>query len=330
MRNFRLKTDLPRAVIDGFALPLGIDPGDLSAPNQGYTVAYVPGEEGEHDSLSFHVVVSHERVAPILHRAFSLLPEEIIGLVEVGSRDAYRSIDVYIGIEPLSREDFLESWNRLEKLLLEDCFIAAGANSEEPFVEIFLDQWKGITIHVPVEMRDEVESMLKEFDLEEVIETWPILEEERILGTSSVRPVIDLVDEYSPDIDELLLRLRHEWNLELNIDPEYNCDESGRNLGLTLWHAIVIVASTDGDPNRGAYASIWATAGSLAEMEDLIDAALQESEKWEYSEIYTIDRVAFDERPDELGELSPRRETVKIHHVTFESWLAPPEGVSGE
>ncbi len=75
-------------------------------------------------------------------------------------------------VEPVSREIFLETWERLETLLLEDCFIAAGANSDEPFVEVFLDQWKGISIHVPLAMRDDVESMLTSFGLEEVIETW--------------------------------------------------------------------------------------------------------------------------------------------------------------
>ena len=47
MREFRLRTDLQRTVLDGFALPLGISPlpGQMKPPQQGYTVAYVSGED---------------------------------------------------------------------------------------------------------------------------------------------------------------------------------------------------------------------------------------------------------------------------------------------
>ena len=92
VRDFRLRSDLKRAVIDGFALPLGIDPGsDLSRfkpPVQGYTVTYTPAQDDEPDTYAFHIVVSHERLAPVLHKAFELLPDEVFGIIEIGSRDA--------------------------------------------------------------------------------------------------------------------------------------------------------------------------------------------------------------------------------------------------
>ena len=76
MRDFRLRSDLQRAKIDGFALPLGIEPGSEHArgraPAQGYTVAYTPGQDDEPDTYAYHVVVSHERLRPILHKAFEL------------------------------------------------------------------------------------------------------------------------------------------------------------------------------------------------------------------------------------------------------------------
>jgi hypothetical protein len=118
-------------------------------------------------------------------------------------------------------------------------------------------------------------------------------------------------------------------------------DDGGRSLGTTLWHAVVIVeeatpngeATSDGrstrsrsrnDPPRGAYASIWATARSLSEMERLIEEALEEHPQWSFGEIYTVDRVAFDERPDQLGDLRPGRREAQIHLVTFEPWDEPP------
>lgn len=319
MRPFSLRSNLKRAVIDGFMLPLGLVPGDIQAPNQGYTVDYTPGEDDEPDTYLFHVVVSHERLGRIIDRAFSLLPEEVYGIVEIGSRDAYRTADVYMAQEPVSVREFRAGWKRYEAFLLEDGSIAAGANSEEPFLEVFLDQWKGLSLHVPLSMRDQIEEMLAGFGLTEVPSTWPAMDDQASEKALRLRPVLSLEDEYSPDVDELLLQLRHAWKLELNVDPDTNVDEAGRTLGRTLWHALVIIESVE-DPDAGAYVSIWATAGSLGEMEELIDSALAGSPTWRFVEIYTIDRVAFDERPDELADLPPRREKAEVHLVSFERW----------
>ncbi|MCI0363257.1 MAG: hypothetical protein L0Y44_10525 [Phycisphaerales bacterium] len=340
MRDFRLRTDLERVVIDGFALPLGIAPsGTMRAPVQGYTVSYVQGEDDEPDTYSFHVVVSHERLAALVHRAFDLLPDEVFGIVEIGSRDAYRSTDTFIGQESISREQFIDSWRRYEPFLLEDGSIAAGANNEEPFIEVFVDQWKGLSIHVPLDSREEVEQMLRDFGLDEVPQTWSMDDEPKLsengeesMETSQVRTVLDLSDDYSPDVDEILLNLRHEWNLELNIDPDSNVDDAGRNLGSTLWHAVIIVEravtagrrGNDKQAEPGAYASIWATATSMAEMEELIQTALESHPKWAFGEIYTIDRVAFDERPDDLANLRPNRRQAEVHLMTFEPFGSPP------
>jgi hypothetical protein len=329
MRGFRIRSDLQRRVVGGYALPLGIDADDIQPPRQGYTLNYTQGEDDEPDTYAFHVVVSHERLGPIVHRAFELLPDQVYGIVEIGSRDAYRSMDVYIGEGLIPVEDFLATWQHFEPILMEDGSIAAGANSDDPFIELFLDQWKGLSIHVPLEMRDEVEAMLQSFGLEEVQETWPHSKDDDLHGQSQVRPILELVDDFSPDIDELLLQLRHEWKLELNIDPQTNVDEGGRNLGLTLWHAVVVVEDAAGDSDVGAYASIWATASSLGGMETLIESALREFSEWKFSEIYTIDRVAYDERPEELADLPPRRREAQVHLVQFERWAAPSEEKEG-
>src|SRR6267142_921135 len=234
MREYRLRTDLERTVISGFALPLGIEvtPGEFQVPVQGYTVAYTAAENDEPDTYAFHVVVSHERLADILHRAFDLLPDQVFPIIEIGSRDAYRATDVYIAQEPIEMERFHEVWDFYEPFLLEESSIAAGANSEDPFIEVFVDQWKGLSIHVPLEMRDEAEALLQKFGLEEVPQTWPAPEhgdEVAALMAEPTQPrqVLDLVDEFSPDVDELLMELRGDWKLELNIDPESNVDDSG-------------------------------------------------------------------------------------------------------
>jgi len=332
-------------LIGDFALPMGIVPKPgrhLEPPVQGYTVAYAPADEDQSDTYSFHVVVSHERLKPLLHDCFSLLPDRVYGIVEIGSRDAYRSTDVFIGESnaPMSLAEFRRVWSHYESILLEDGSIAAGANSEDPqFVEVFLDQWKGLSIHVPLHMRDELEDILQRHGLEEVAQTWPDEHEPEDADPESpeateIRPVLNLDDEQNPDLDELLLNLRHDWRLELNVDPETNVDESGRHLGRTLWHAVVIVdkAGTDEPAENGsetAYASVWATAESMDEMETLIDQAMEEHPDWQLAEIYTLDRVAFDERPDELADLRPHQRQSKVHLVRIEPWSQSPPELNG-
>ncbi len=323
---YRLRSDLQRAVLGRFSLPLGILPGRVQAPVEGYTIAYTAGEDDEPDSYSFYVTVSHERIRPILHQAFEvLLPESVFGLVEISSRDAYRSLDVFVGGDPVPKKRFLASWRQCESVLLEDGTIGAGANFEDPYIEVFLDQWKGIAIIAPLGMRDQVESMLHAAGIEEVAQTWPDGDDEEVFATSEIRPVLDEGDG-RPDIDDLLLDLRAEWRLELNVDPDRNIDDAGRELGLTLWHAVVGVV----DPRRSvadADVSIWATAGSLSDVELLIDTALSD---WETTEVYMVDRVAFDERPEELSDLPPRRDRAEVHLVQIEPrQTRPPDEARG-
>lgn len=319
MRDYRLRTDIQRESIGDFALPLGIKPNGLEQPVQGYTLTYTPGEEDVPDSYAFHIVVSHERLKPILDKAFELLPNDVSGIIEIGSRDAYRATDVYLGREPIPKADFRLLWEIFEPFLLEDCSIGAGANSEEPFIELFLDQWKGLSIHVPLEQRDAVEAMLHSFGLEEVPQTWQGEENELSEGASEIRPVLQLDDEFSPDVDELLLQMRHAWDLSLDIDPERNEDEGGRDLGLTLWHAVVIAEAAD-KPENGAYISIWVTASSANEVEELIEEAMRPRTDWIVTDWYSMDRIAFDDRPDSLSKLPPRPTEKKVHLVEVEPW----------
>ena len=324
MRQLRLGTGLQRAVLDGFAFPLGIVPGGIQPPTQGYTIAYNTPRDDESDTYTFHVVVSHERIAPILHRAFELLPEQVLGIVEISSRDAYRAVDVYVGQEPVAVRDFLRTWRRFETVLLEDAALGAGANSEDPFIEVFLDQWKGLSIIAPLPLRDQVEAMLDRFDLEEVPQTWAD-DDEQAVSTSQVRSVIQHDDDDALDLDDLLLELRYDWRLELDVDLHTNVDDAGRNLGFTLWRAVVGVDDAAGDPSRGADIVLWATADSLDQLDELIDEALNSRPQWRLAEIFAVDRVAFDERPDELADLPPKRREAEVHLVQVEPWIAPPD-----
>ena len=319
MRNYKLRTDLKRAVIGSFALPLGIEPLNLPAPNQGYTLEFHEGEDGEPDGWGFHGVASHDRMVGLVREAFGLLPEEVSPIVEVGSRDAYRSQDVYLARRPIAFDDFLDTWDAFEPVILEDASIGVGANADEPFVEIFLDSWKGLLIHVPEEMKVQVERMLRRHSLREVEETWPEDLDESS-PPSQVREVLQIEDEESPDLDEVLLQLRERWDLELDIDPETNLDEAGRPLGNTLWYGIALCGDATHPDHGGAYVTLWATAGSVTEVEQLAAERLSRDGRWLFRSFYTLDRVAFDERPEELGDLPIRGREPGVHLLFEEPW----------
>ena len=320
MRSYRIRTDLPRCDAAGFLLPLGVEAAGLPRPSEGYTLEYNPTEDDLEDAYSFHVVVSHEQVRAVLHAAFSRLPEEVFPVIEVGSRDAYRSIDVFTASGPVAKRDFLGLWAGFEPFLLEDATIGAGASADDPPIEVFLDAWKGLSIHVPVSQRESVETMLIGLGLREVPETWPLEIEREVMKASRVRDVLEIIDEHSPDLDELLLQMREGWGLELDVDRDANLDEAGRSLGFTLWHSIIVVEPTDGAEHRGGYISIWTTATSIGQVEELIAETLAGMPEWSFQSIYSIDRVAYDERPEELSDLPPRRAQATVHQISVDAW----------
>ena len=324
MRPFRLRSDLTRATIGDFALPLGVEPGVLPAPTQGYTLKFSQAADDGPDTYSFDVVVSHEKLASLLLDAFeALLPDEVFAIVEVGSRDAYRSTDVFISAEPIPKPEFIDSWKSYEHVLLEEGTIGAGANSDDPYVEVFIDHFKGLFIQVPVDLRDPTEALLQRAGLKEVGETWPTSVQDLPMDVTMVRPVV-VAEEGQHDImDELLFELRQVWSLDLNIDVERNIDDSGRNLGLTLWYAEAILEHSE-DSNLITHATIWATAGSLAELAKLIEQAIARCGPWRFIDFYTVDRVAHDERPEELVNLPPRRKRAEIHLLQVDP-PAPPD-----
>jgi hypothetical protein len=134
-----------------------------------------------------------------------------------------------------------------------------------------------------------------------------------------VREVLQIDDEESPDLDEVLLQLRERWGLELDVDPEQNIDEGGRALGNTLWYGIALCRDASGQ-GGGAYVTMWITAGSVAEVERLAAWRLQQQGHWAFQGFYTLDRVAFDERPEELADLPMRNRMPAVHLMFEEPW----------
>lgn len=327
MREFRLRDDLERLSVDGYALPLGVEWLDVPCPGEGWMVEFVPGEDEAPDTYSFQITVSHERLQSLVHALFGLLPGEVGPVVEIGSIDAYRSIDVYLASQPIFKDDFLYTWMEFEPILLEEVSLGVGATSDEPFLEVFIDPWKSISVHCQVDMRDDIAAILERHGLEEVSQTWDEAAFDGVEPPYRMREILVIEDEHSPDLDELLLQLREDWGLQLDVDPHSNLDDGGRELGLTLWHAIAMADPVE-ERAGGAYVTIWATARSLEESQDMIEAAVEGSGEWMLDRLYSIERVAFDERPEELAELPPRRERAEVHLIHIDEWgegESPPE-----
>ncbi len=323
--EFRIRQDLKRLVLGDYQLPLGVRETNLAPPAQGFTVRFQEGKGDDPDTYLFHVVVGHDRLRALIDAAFNLLPKEVTPVVEIGSRDAYRMVDVYLGEEPMPLVEFLRTWYEFEEILLEDVTIGVGANAEEPWVDVFIDTWKGVVISIPVELRDEVEAMLAGLGLTEVEATWNELEDS-IDDEDLVSDTVLDTEENRPDLEELLLELRERWMLELNIDRETNVDEAGKHLGMTLWHAVVFATNSDGEEGRGANIVLWMTAGSLAQAEGLIEDALLDHPELVFESIYTMDRVAYDDRPNSLGSLPPTRRRAGMHELTIEPWGSVTDG----
>jgi hypothetical protein len=184
---------------------------------------------------------------------------------------------------------------------------------------VFLDSWKGIEVQAPPGMREDVERILARHGLEEVDRTWPDDVDERLEPPLNVREILVLENEECPDLDEILFQLRESWGLEIDEDPEENLDESGRRLGRTLWHVVAVVESADEDHPRAGYALAWATASSLGEVQRMVESRIELQDEWRFhGQWYSLDRVAFDERPDGLSALTPRRAHSEIHDFRIE------------
>jgi hypothetical protein len=329
---FRIRSDLTRFDLAGFTFPLGVEAAIVRPPLEGYTVTWLEGDEDAPDTYTFHVALSHHRIKPLIAALFDRLPDHVSGILELGSRDAYRIVDVYLSRRAMTLDRFLEGWQCFQPIFLEDATLAVGVNTDEPFMEFFIDQDKRVTIHVQPEARSEIETLLAKHDLHECDEA-DIIVDEGELERTITRTILVEDDRLLCDVDQLLLALRHDWDLELEVDDQRNLDATGRDLGRTLWHAIVLIDSGGSEIEGVGHAMVWAMARSRQEMTSLLRERLDDEMEWSFGEIYTMDRVAFDDRPEALADLQlrhPRSEVLLLSIETSEGTQTDPRGQMGE
>lgn len=277
----RCKADpsIERVENDGFKFPLGVYPVEEMTPKAGYASFFEPADGGEDaeaateweewpDRYVFDIVVSAERVEPLCRMLFSLMPGRVYPILDVLGQDAYREIDPYISYDLIGLDRFLDDVREYRDLFYEDGMVGFGAMSEDPFMYVFVDEHKIVTVRVQPEYKERVEKILAAFDCEENPEP---------AGADSAahehRGV--LLSDRSADgmrFEEIVEALKDDWRLLLNVDADQNLDESGKDLGITPWR--LVIRFDPEDRSMASYVEIALAAPNLREAEETgIDAA---------------------------------------------------------
>lgn len=215
------------------------------------------------DRYVFDINIRASRVESLCRQLFALLPGRVYPILDVMGNDGYREIDPYIAYDLVGLERFLDAVRRFRGWFFEDGMVGFGAMSEEPFVYVFIDEHKIVTVRVAATAKELVEKILKAFDLTEV---------DKIAGADAAvhehRGVLDAPSN-RPDLlthDEIVEQIRDDWGLTLNVDPFHNNDENGNPLGVIPWRCVVRVFDERGEVR---YAEIFLTTDSLQSASEL-------------------------------------------------------------
>lgn len=306
MVTCRVDGTLERVRMGEMAFPLGSYPVEPMEPRQGYSVLFEPADgdaEGDWeewpDRYVFDIVISAERLESLVRHLLTLLPGRIFPILDILGRDVYREIDPYVSYELLGLDRFTDTMRRFSGFFFEDGLVGFGAMSDDPFMYVFVDEHKIVTLRCQIEQREAVERVLGAFDLEEVEEPAGAdgaLHEHRNVLLAPEE------DERILSFDEIVEELRDEWKLILNVDPETNVDDQGNDLGVTGWRLLARAEYAEEPVVR--YVEVLLRAGCMAEAEELgRDAAdglfAEEERSPELATIVELDRVG----PTELAEL---------------------------
>lgn len=271
--------------MDDTQFPLGVYPVEPMHPKQGYSVLFEAADGDEEagtweawpDRYVFDVVVTAERLPALCRALFGLLPLRIYPILDVIGHDAYREIDPYISWDLLGLDRFFEALIRYHDFFFEEGMTGFGAMLDDPFLYVFVDEHKIVTIRAEPEYQARIERVLAAFDLE------PMDEPAGADAASHEHRSVLLAPEDHPDLlstEEVVEALRDEWRLSLNVEPDNNVDEDGRELGVTAWRCLVRVTGQGGSPapadaaggtrpqeDRARYAEVLLYASCLTEAE---------------------------------------------------------------
>jgi hypothetical protein len=307
----QIDPSIKRHEIEGFKFPLGAYPVEEMTPKPGYSALFEQADGGGDeddweewpDRYVYDVVLSAERVPALCRTLFSKLPEKVYPILDVLGHDAFREVDPFMAYDTIGLDVFLDGVREYGPFLYEDGMVGFGVMCEEPFLYIFVDEHKILTIRCAPEIRERIEKVLQAFDLEQTEDAAgcdaAAHEHRNVLVAPSDRA--DLLTA-----EEAVEHLRDAWRLLLNIDPDTNLDETGNEIGTTTWRSVVrchfeVEPSKQMPQAKSAtkgvrYAEVVFDADNLRQAEDVgISAveALCEEGKLEASDyvMVAIDRI---------------------------------------
>ncbi len=309
----------------------------------------LPGEVGDWeewpDRYVFDILVPATRVEALCRSLFALLPGRIFPILDVLGQDDFREVDPYVSYDLIGIERFLDGLRRFGGYFYEDGLVGFGAMSEEPFIYVFVDEHKIVTVRAETSLREKVEAVLEAFDLEEIAE---------LVGpdaaTHEHRGVLDTPTERRDllNAEEIVEELRDEWRLVLNVDPESNVDDDGISLGITGWRCLVRheweIPASESEASReslkvgekptvGRYAEIFLTADCFREADELAVKQLRKMlpqaliEEWEKDEespdvplIVASDRLSPEHFAEDVKQLGGGEPDMEQRRVWYAAW----------
>lgn len=242
MLTCAVDSSLKRVQLDGFSFPLGVYPLETMVPTAGYTVEFEPADTDSDewdewpDRYLFDINISVNRLGALLRMLLTLAPGRVYPILDILGVDAYREVDPYLAYELVGIEHVIDGLRRFEPFLLDDGLVGFGVMSENPFMYLFLDEHKILTLRAEVHLREQVEAMLEAFDLS-VVDELSSVDSATHEHTSVLIAPEDRPDLLSPE--EIVEYLRDHWTLTLNVDPESNLDDEGNDLGFVAWRCLV-------------------------------------------------------------------------------------------
>lgn len=328
----KLDPSLKRVVRGKFQFPLGVYPIEDLEPKPGYTLLFESADGGEDeeweewpDRYLFDAVVSSDRLESLVWTLFSLFPGRVYPILDVLGHDDYREIDPYVSYDLIGLDRMMDNLRKYRDFFFEDGMCGFGAMTEEPFLYVFVDEHKIVTIRAQTDLKERVERVLKAYDLEPMEE--PAGADSAAHEHRSVL-VTPESDDSAMSFDEVVGRLRDEWRLVLNVDPDTNTDDDGNELGVTPWRCVVRL---DVDPEKDPrFAEIYLAADSLRVAEEsalqAVEDLLGESEPPEED---AVDVIVFDRlEPEHLHELlgakgkAPKKGSWESGTILRSKWLA--------
>ncbi|HRJ49435.1 MAG: hypothetical protein KF787_04760 [Phycisphaeraceae bacterium] len=303
----KLDPSLERIVVGNFQFPLGVYPIEPMTPRPGYTLLFESADGGEDqeweewpDRYLFDAVVSFERLESLVWTLFSLFPGRVYPILDILGHDDYREIDPFVSYDLIGVDRMMDHLRRYREFFFEDGMCGFGAMTEEPFLYVFVDEHKIVTVRAQTDLKDRIERIMRAYDLE------PVEEPAGADSAAHEHRGVLLAPEDDKTLlpfDEIAGRLRDEWRLILNIDPESNVDDEGAELGVTPWRCVVRI---DDEPERDPrFAEIFLAADGLRSAEDTALHATEEllADSLPLPEEEDVEVIIFDRvTPDHLRE----------------------------